>query len=264
MKVFGQTIHWTETGNGAPVVLLHGLGSDSSEWSWVSGGLTSRWRLIMPDQIGFGQSGKPHLRYRTGTLVSFLEGLFEALRVERASVIAHGISGNAAVAFAAAHPAQVDRLILVSAGFLLESTGIELLNPATREESRSLTTRIRHESNSLLADQVWAEFMASSLANQGLIDAARRGEDPAAGLLKGLRLPVLVIWGREDGLTPLETGERVHAAIPKSQMVVMEKCSHSPQREQPKLFATIADKFLAGTEVHQRFRKRRQEENVWF
>ncbi|MDQ6676323.1 MAG: alpha/beta hydrolase [Acidobacteriota bacterium] len=246
------------------MILLHGLGSDSSEWSRVSSKLASRSRLIMPDQIGFGQSDKPNLRYRTGTLVSFLEGFCDALRIERTSLIAHGVSGNAAAAFAAMHPERIDRLILVSTGFLLQSAGIELLNPATREESRELTRRIRHESNAFAADEVWAEFMISSYANQALIDSALRGDDPVGELLTGLRPPALVVWGREDSFTPIGTGERIHVAIPHSQLSIVEGCGHSPQREQPASFAEIVNEFLTGSEAHQKISKPRQEENVWF
>jgi len=264
MNVFGQRIHWTETGSGAPVVLLHGLGSDSSEWGRVTGTLSARRRVIALDQIGFGQSGMPPLKYRIETLCSFLEGFFEALRLERASLVAHGISGGVAIQFAAAHPKWVERLVLANAGFLLESTNIELLNPATRAEARDLAKRTRFAATDAEADQLWADSMVSAAANQSLIDSAQCGIDSFSHLLGHISHPTLVVWGREDCLTPSETGERIHAAIPNSQMVILENSGHAPHREQPKEFAAVVDKFLSGTKVHQRFRKQRQEENVWF
>lgn len=264
MNVFGQRIHWTETGNGPPVILMHGLGSDSSEWSRVTGLLSSNRRVLAFDQVGFGQSGKPALKYRTETLCSFLEGFYEGLRLERTSLVAHGIAGSVAIAFAAAHPRMVERIVLANAGFLLESTHIELLNPATRAEARELAKRTRFSASSSEADYIWADSMTSAAANQALIDAALSGNDSVAPIVAKVAHPTLVIWGREDRLTPLEIGERIHAAIPESQMVIIEKAGHAPHREQPKEFATVVDKFLSGAKVHQRFRKQRQEENVWF
>ena len=264
MNIFGQRIHWTETGNGAPVILLHGLGSDSSEWARATGWLSARRRVLAFDQIGFGQSGKPALRYRVDTLCSFLEGFYEGLKIERASLVAHGFAGAVAVAFATSHPRMVERLVLVGSGFLLENTNLELLNPMTRHEAAELAKRTRFAATHAEGDYIWADSMASAGANQALIDSARANQDSQAALVGKIAHPTLVIWGREDRLTPLEIGERTHAAIPASQMVIIEKAGHAPQREQPKEFAMVVDKFLSGAQVHQRFRKQRQEENVWF
>jgi pimeloyl-ACP methyl ester carboxylesterase len=142
VRIFGQRIHWTETGNGEPLILLHGLGSESSEWARVAGPLAKKRRVITPDQIGFGQSDKPFVRYRIGTLVSFLEGLYQELRIDRASLIGHGISGTVAAAFALAHPQLVDRLVLISAGFLYTGQDPSPLNPATREEALKRPQRV--------------------------------------------------------------------------------------------------------------------------
>jgi pimeloyl-ACP methyl ester carboxylesterase len=265
MNVFGQRIHWSETGNGPPVILLHGLGSDSSEWTRVAGFLSARnRRVITLDQIGFGQSGKPALRYRTETMVSFLEGFCEALRLERTSLVAHGAAGAVAIQFAAQHPQVVERLVLANTGFLMNATAIELLNPATRSEARDLQKRTRFETSDWEADQIWADSMVSACANQALIDAAASDAVLSSAALPQLTTPSLVIWGREDRLTPLETGEKIYAAIPNSQMVIIEKAGHAPHREQPAEFSAIVDKFLSGAKVHQKFRKQRQEENVLF
>ena len=264
MTVFGQRIHWTESGNGAPVILLHGLGSDSAVWARVTGELAAHRRVITLDQIGFGQSGKPALKYRLDTFTSFLEGFYEVLRLERTSLVAHGVSGAIAIAFAAAHPRLLERLVLVCPGFLLDSNGIELLNPASRADARELAKRTRLHAGDLEADQAWADSMTSAAANQAVIDSVSSGRDSVATLLPTVQHSTLIVWGREDLLTPVERGERIHAAIPDSQMVVIEKAGHTPHRDRPKEFASVVEKFLSGNKVHQRFRKSRQEENVWF
>jgi pimeloyl-ACP methyl ester carboxylesterase len=263
-RIFGQRIHWTETGNGPVLILLHGIGSESSEWGRVSGLLAKKRRVVTPDQIGFGQSDKPCVRYRIGTLVSFLEGLYGELKIDRASLVGHGVSGTVAAAFALAHPELVERLVLIDAGFLYAGQDASLLNPATREEARRLVELTRHEQDALVADQVFAESMRSGLANQALIESNQRGEDLLDGKLSGLRHPTLIVWGREDRLTPVAIAERAHAEIAGSQVVILERCGHAPHQEQPEELAAVLDKFLAGGAVHQKMRKRRDEENVWF
>ncbi len=245
-------------------MLLHGLGSDSAEWARVVGYLSAHRRAITLDQIGFGQSGKPPIRYTTETLCSFLEGFYETLRLDKASLVAHGVSGAVAIRFAAARPTLVDRLVLANTGFLLEAEGMELLNPITRAEARDLQKRTRFSGSDTGADQLWADSLQSAGANQALIDSAKSGGDTVGGLLGTVAHPTLVIWGRADRLTPLDTGERIHTAIPHSQMVILEKAGHAPHREQPAEFSAVVEKFLSGAKVHQKFRKQRQEENVWF
>ena len=264
MDVFGQRIHWTETGNGSPVILLHGLGSDSSEWTRVTGVLAAHRRVIWLDQIGFGQSGKPALPYRTGTLCSFLEGFYEKLKLDRATLVAHGYSGAVAVQFAASQPKLVDRLVLVNTGFLLSTENLELLNPVTRSEAHALAKLTQFEFSPLQADQAWADSLVSAAANQSLIEGAKSGKDAVAPLLANITHPTLLIWGRNDALTPVESGERLLAALPNAEMIILERCGHSPHREKPKEFAALVEKFLAGAKIHQRFRKQRHEENIWF
>src|SRR5215208_6655993 len=84
--VFGQKIQYTEAGSGPVVVLLHGLGGNSANWAFNTPALAQKFRVIVPDQIGFGRSDKPLINYRVGTYVDFLDKFLDALKVERASL----------------------------------------------------------------------------------------------------------------------------------------------------------------------------------
>lgn len=102
-----------------------------------------------PDQIGAGQSDKPLLNYRPATWVDFIGGLYQALKLDRASLVGHSMGGATAAMFAIAHPEKVDRLVLVDAGYgyaipevsdpsqLGHNPGtLHLINPSTRSEAR--------------------------------------------------------------------------------------------------------------------------------
>src|SRR5712692_11874456 len=73
IAVFGQTIHYWDVGSGPVVVLVHGLGSRKEDWLPVVAPLSQKYRLLVPDQIGFGHSDKPLLDYRIQTYVDFLD-----------------------------------------------------------------------------------------------------------------------------------------------------------------------------------------------
>src|SRR6476659_7471244 len=64
IEVFGQKIRYLEAGSGPTVILLHGLGVDSSTWAPTIPALAQRFHVYAPDQIGFGKSDKPMINYR--------------------------------------------------------------------------------------------------------------------------------------------------------------------------------------------------------
>src|SRR5213596_657493 len=67
--VFGTKIHYVEAGSGPVVILLHGLGGSTQNWVLNIPVLAQKFRVIVPDQIGFGKSDKPFINYRIGTYV---------------------------------------------------------------------------------------------------------------------------------------------------------------------------------------------------
>ncbi len=81
------------------------------------------------------------------------------------------------------------------------------------------------------------------------IGSILRGEDYIDEQVKSIKAPTLVIWGREDGLTPLPMGEAFAKDIPGAQKVIIEKCGHLPQIEKAMEFNTALLRFLAGEPV---------------
>ena len=130
VNVFGMKIHYLEAGSGPVVILLHGLGGDGSNWAANIVPFSKKYRVIVPDQIGFGRSDKPMINYRVGTLVDFLDGLMKELNVSRASLVGNSLGGWTAAAFALAHPDKVDRLIseVTYKGGLLSGFDVFLLD----------------------------------------------------------------------------------------------------------------------------------------
>src|SRR6202022_5172427 len=94
IPVFGQTIHYWGVGSGPVVVLVHGLGSrKEGDWLPVIAPLSRKYRLLVPDQIGFGKSDKPLIDYKIQTYVDFLNEFLHELKVEKASLIGESLGG---------------------------------------------------------------------------------------------------------------------------------------------------------------------------
>jgi 2-hydroxy-6-oxonona-2,4-dienedioate hydrolase len=245
VEVFGQKIHYLEAGAGPNVILLHGLGGDSTNWIATTSALSTKFHVWVPDQIGFGASDKPMIPYRVGTLVDFLEGFCKKAGIDKATVVGNSLGGWTAMAFTLAHPERVEKLVLVdSAGYSFEKSGtpkptkqtLQGLNPSTIEGSKGVLGIIF--ANKSFATQANAEalFTAHLKKNDGytidqFIESILRGEDFLDGKLGGIKAPTLVLWGRGDMLTPLASGQMFAKDIPGAQIAIFDNCGHVPQME---------------------------------
>jgi pimeloyl-ACP methyl ester carboxylesterase len=111
--VFGQKIRYNDAGSGPVVVLPHGLGGNAANWAFNAPALAQKYRVIAPDQVGFGNSDKPLINYRVGTYVDFLDKFLAGLKVERATLAGNSMGGWIAAAYALKYPSKVERLGLL-------------------------------------------------------------------------------------------------------------------------------------------------------
>ena len=259
LEVFGQRIHYLEAGSGPTVILLHGLGGDVTNWALTLPTLAKDYHVYAIDQIGFGKSDKPPINYRIGTMVDFLNGFYKAASIPKATLVGNSLGGWIAASFALAHPDKVEKLVLVdAAGYSPQRIGVPPitrtqlapLNAATLAEVKQVMSLIFHN-KALLTDAFVEKAFADKLKrgdgytiNQ-FTEMILRGDDYLDGQTKAIKAPTLVIWGREDGLTPLAMGEAYAQDIPGAQTAFIEKCGHVPQLECALPFHQALLKFLS-------------------
>lgn len=262
LEIYGQKIHYLEAGapTNPKVILLHGLGGDMSNWAPTAPALATKYHVFALDQIGFGKSDKPVMNYRIATLVEFLNVFCKKLNIEKATLVGNSLGGWTAATFAHAHPEKVDKLVLVdAAGYSPKRWGgpefnnemFALLNPATVADMKRTFSLVFYN-KALLSDAAMELAFTNKLKRgdghtiNAFIASFLRGEDLLDEKVKMIKAPTLVLWGREDGLTPLAIGEAFAKDIPGAQLVVIEKCGHVPQLEKAAEFNAALLKFLAG------------------
>ena len=108
------SIHYFEQGQGFPLVLLHGFLADSSAWTTLVDKLSSHYRCICIDLLGFGQSDQPDIPFSVKDQVSIVRDVVEALKLNHYSVIGHSFGGWVAAAYALQYQAELRDLILVA------------------------------------------------------------------------------------------------------------------------------------------------------
>jgi pimeloyl-ACP methyl ester carboxylesterase len=255
IAVFGQTIHYWDVGSGPVLVLVHGLGSSKDgDWGKVVAPLSQKYRVIAPDQVGFGRSDKPLLDYKIQTYVDFLNEFLRELKVEKASLMGESLGGWISALYVielsgGAHLIPVEKLVLVDAAGLKQDKPIPNLNPSTLEDMRKVMEAVFYDTSWLTEETLQKAFTdklakhdsytVHSILTNATLPAERLDER-----LGNIHVPTLVVWGKEDTLLPIASGERYAAGIPGAKLVSFEHCGHVPPIEKTREFLSAVEGFL--------------------
>lgn len=106
-NILGSTMHWVEAGTGDPIVMLHGNPTNSFLWRKVFAGLDGKGRLIAPDMIGFGKSGKPDIDYNLETHQKYMDAWFEEMDLQNVTLLLQDYGGFFGVNWASRHADRV-------------------------------------------------------------------------------------------------------------------------------------------------------------
>ncbi|MBV9216155.1 MAG: alpha/beta hydrolase [Acidobacteria bacterium] len=255
--VFGAKINYVEAGDATrpTVILLHGLGGSLANWATNTAPLAQNYHVIALDQIGFGKSEKPMLKYRVGTYADFLDKFMSELKIETASLVGNSMGGWVAGLMAIKYPGRVQKIVLADAAGIvpgnLNEADLYQLNNSTRDEIRANMKKIfatpAWQNNETLVDQ----FMTGRVtANDGgtinsLIDSIKRKEDFLNDRLGEIKKQTLIIWGKQDGLLPVADAYTFNKGIAGSELLVFDGCGHVPQFEKAADFNKAVLTFLA-------------------
>lgn len=262
--------HEAGVGNGPTIVLLHGGGPGASSWSNFARNipvLARQFHVIAMDQPGYGKSDKPteHPQYFVHSS-SALKDLLDHLGITgRVHLLGNSLGGGAAVRFALDYPDRAGKLVLMGPGGLSTNVfapdpteGVKLLAKFNYEPTRAnleAFLRIMVFDQSLITEELIEERFAYASTPESLAAARAMGKSfSGADFEKGmlwrdafkLRQPVLLIWGREDRVNPLDGAIVATKMIPRAQLHVFGGCGHWAQLEKFDEFNRLAADFLAG------------------
>ena len=264
--------HAGADGGGTPVVLLHGGGPGASAWSNFGpniGVFAGRFRTLAVDQPGFGQSDKPPVAGHYFTFAAgALAALLDELGIARVHLVGNSLGGGTAVRFALRYPDRAARLVLMGPGGLSlnvlapdPTEGVQRLvefaaPPGPSREKLAAFLRTLVFDQRLVTDELVAERFAAASDPDALAAAASMGAsffDPAVaeeGLLwreaHRLRNQVLLVWGREDRVNPLDGALVALKLIRRAQLHVFGGCGHWAQLEKFDEFNRLVLAFLEG------------------
>ena len=223
-------IHYLVAGSGRPILLLHGLAGNGQQLGDYIEALGTDGRVYAPDLLGYGESEQPDVDYSMPLQAEVVRGFLDTMNVGQADILGVSMGGWVAAEFASRHPKRVRRLVLADAGGLLfdPATPMPFIPRDTGEIPRLeqlLGSRTRLVPAFAAADVVRQMARYRWVADR-FLERRRAGKDFLDGQLGPITMPVLLLWGSEDAISPLRVAEAFHREIPQSELVVLKGCGH--------------------------------------
>ena len=252
----GTRVHYRDRPGpeGAPtIVLVHGSNASLLTWEPWAKRMAGRLRVVSVDLPGHGLTGATvEQDYRPEGMVRFLDAFPRQLGLTQPFILAgNSMGGGVSWRFALDHPERVSKLVLVDAGGAV-APGVDgpvpfafkiARTPVLRNLVRIVTPR------SLIESGLRAAFYDQSLVTPAMIDQywemnRRAGTRETTGLrfalpydpepsthIGELKMPVLILWGREDKLIPVHSAEVFKQVLPQAQLIIYDQCGHIPMEE---------------------------------
>lgn len=224
-------VHFLVAGEGKPLVLVHGLGGRSEDWlSLIPELKRGGYKVYAPDLLGFGQTDKPDADYSIALQSELVRQFLDSQNLAKPDIAGWSMGGWVSLKLAADHPDRVHRLILLdSAGTKFEAVNAGALRPKTEPELAHMMEILTPHPKPIPG--FYARYVLRILAEQDwVVERALRsmeqGNDLMDGKMASVKSPVLLVWGKQDVLTPPSIGEQMQREMPQSVLHVVDGCGH--------------------------------------
>jgi pimeloyl-ACP methyl ester carboxylesterase len=239
-----------DEGEGEVLLLLHGLMGALSNWEGVVDEFKSKYRVIIPMLPIYDL---PLLTTGVKTVAKYVHKFVKYKKLNDLTIIGNSLGGHVALIYVLAHPTFVKRMVLTGSSGLYENA--------------FGGTFPRRESYDFIKEKVEFTFYDPKTATKELVDDVYKTVNDRHRVIRilamarsairhnmqkdlhNIRVPVGLIWGKNDKVTPPEVAMEFHEYLPKSALTWIDKCGHAPMMEQPEEFNVALKAFLKNTDV---------------
>jgi pimeloyl-ACP methyl ester carboxylesterase len=230
-----------------PVVLLHGMLGDLSNWVDAVRSLSdSGYRVLAPIIPVYGfplsETGVPRL-------TEHVHGFIETMGLESTILVGNSLGGHIALLYALSHRDHVDALVLSGSSGIYETTmGTTFFKRQDREfikERTEMTFYDPAHATEELVDEMFDIVNDRPRALRLLKIARSADEETVTERLSQLDMDTLLIWGQDDIITPPDVAEEFRDRMPNARLHFIDKCGHAPMIEQPETFNELTLDFLS-------------------
>jgi pimeloyl-ACP methyl ester carboxylesterase len=231
------------------IVLLHGMLGDLSNWTSTVGDLAGhQYRVVVPVLPVYAL---PMKQTSVQGLADYVHAFISAINLDSVTLVGNSLGGQVAILYALTYPERVAALILSGSSGLYEvemGTGTPRRRDREYIRERAAVTfyEPRHVTDDLIDEMV--DIINDRARVARLIKMARSTKaETVASRLSEIAVPTLLVWGRNDLITPSDVAEEFRERIQSSELHFIDECGHAPMIEHPETFNLIMLRFLRET-----------------
>lgn len=246
VRIKGRVLAYDEVGSGKNVVFVHGACENSSFWNHQKA-LSDRYRILALDLPGHGKSEELESEILVKSYSDMVAEFISKTCPDKAVLVGHSMGGAIALLNVIEHPENLKGAVIVSSGAKLgvlpsireglrarfEETVKSVVGPRQFSSKTNLDT-IRFVTNEILKCK--SAVAAADYDACNSFDVRQK--------LRTINLPILIVAGEEDKMTPVPWSTYLKENIPKSKLVVIRDASHLPMLERPSDFNRHLNEFL--------------------
>lgn len=255
IKWNGTEIHYTESGSGIPILMIHGFGGSGRDFILLDSLMQDKYRIIRIDLPGFGLSDFPKQTEENPDYIKVYDDYFtfllDTLHLDSCYVMGNSLGGLMSWNLAVKHPSAVKKLVLFnSAGYDMKAVVENATNarffkfPLVRLLLQKglpvfLTKRGMYRifyDKSIVTDdraQRFNDFWNRQGNLKQVINMVTSEKYVDESLVKQIACPTLIVWGKYDKIVDPKYAERFHSDIMKSRVIMYDSCGHVPMLERP-------------------------------
>jgi pimeloyl-ACP methyl ester carboxylesterase len=236
---------YIDKGEGPVIILLHGLFGALSNYKDVFDAFSDRFRVIIPLLPIYSL---PIISTNVKNLAKYLENFMKLKKLDNVTLLGNSLGGHVALYYMTKHPEKVKNMVLTGSSGLYENT---MGSSFPRREDRVF-----------IKNKVAETFYDPKHATDDLVEECYNIVNDRGQLIRILaiaksairhnmkkeipkmKLPTLLIWGKNDSVTPPVVAEEFHSLFPNSELHFLDKCGHAAMMERPNEFNEILSKWL--------------------
>lgn len=245
LKTEKQFTYYESNPGKEPMVLLHGLMGALSNFEGIVNGFGKEYNVLVPILPIFEL---PTKELTLEALVNYIEDFVAYKGFDKIHVLGNSLGGHLAQLYTLSNQEKVKTMILTGSSGLFESAmgnsyprkgDYEYIKQKAEDTFYDPKTATKE-----LVDELFEVISDREKALRIIITAKSAVRNNLEDLLDGIKVPTLLIWGAQDGVTPPFVADKFNELLPDSKLVWVDKCGHAPMMEHPEEFNKILGEFL--------------------
>lgn len=249
IEINGMKLHYEESGNGQPLVLMHGWGCDHTTVRSIAAVASRTHRVLNLDMPGFGKSPEPADVWTVDDYTDLVERFIKELDLRHPILVGHSFGGRVAIQLASRRPADIDSLILVdAAGIKPRRTFRYYRKVYTFKAMKRLANLFLGKEHAQKVVDKWrgksgsSDYAGASPKMRAIM--SRVVNLDLTPCLTSITAPTLLVWGEADTATPIADAKKMERLIPDAGLVSFPGCGHYSFLDNPGQFAAVVSSFL--------------------